>query len=242
MDKTAQKFRSILTQFSWDTKLIQWLHGVLVDNLSLDYLAEYLDILQTLKTKIPTLIDRMITLSTSASTSEMVNAEALNLLLKRPWDPFATSVHPSKIKKPPPSIFPIFIVVPSGPPGSSLCPHRLKSFLSMLSGIGKVVSVNPPAELNVSVEEYTEKMLCCTKAKVAEVITGLCDKPVYLMGWGNGSVVAAMVSLEMSVSGVICLGFPMYALTGTRLDVEDPLHGLRQPTMFVIGDRATNNW
>jgi regulatory NSL complex subunit 3 len=46
LDLTAQRVRQALTKICWDGKLTQWLHAVLIDNLSLEYLAIYLDVLQ----------------------------------------------------------------------------------------------------------------------------------------------------------------------------------------------------
>lgn len=46
IDRTAQRLRTLLTKVSWDSKLTQWLHEILKDNLSWEYLASYLDILQ----------------------------------------------------------------------------------------------------------------------------------------------------------------------------------------------------
>jgi len=43
---TAQRISHILTSVSWDCKLTQWLHGILNDNLSWEYLAAYMDVLQ----------------------------------------------------------------------------------------------------------------------------------------------------------------------------------------------------
>lgn len=46
IDKSVTRFRQLMAGILWDTKIAQWLHVLLLDNLSTSYLGIYLDILQ----------------------------------------------------------------------------------------------------------------------------------------------------------------------------------------------------
>jgi len=66
-----------------------------------------------------------------------ISADALNLLLKKPWDPFSPVVHHNKLKKL--ACNPVFLYIPCG--SLSICPSsvkRFKNLCTMLSALGKV--------------------------------------------------------------------------------------------------------
>ncbi|WAR22154.1 KANL3-like protein [Mya arenaria] len=177
VDKTAKR----------NPKLMQWLHGVLLDNLGTQALAIYLEVLQTLRTK-----------------------------KKLPGNP-------------------LILVAPSGPTGpNSPQTKRMRYWNNQLMGLGKVIPVMMHminTGSGVSIAQCLEHMIVALKSHFV-------NRPIVLLGWNIGALVACHVALQESVSAIVCLGFPYTGVGGGRGDADDQLLDCRTPTLFVIGQHA----
>lgn len=234
IDKTARRIRHAFAGIQWDTKLTQWLHGVLIDNLSQPLLAAYLDVIQVLKSKIPGLIEKMI--SPALLKCPATSAEALELLLKRPWNPTVSTLQHHKLKKLPGN--PLLVVIPNGPSGfGSIQSHtrRSRMWQTQLSHLGKVIQVIVHSSPTSPVAQCLENMISAARTKVIELRGQHPNRPIVLIGWNVGALVACHVSQIEHVTANVCLGFPHTSVSGPKGDVDDPILENKTPTLFVIG-------
>ena len=149
VDKTAKRVRALLASVMWDSKVTQWLHKTLVENLPRNYLVCYVDVLQRLRSKVPALVDKMVAVKTPEAPGLGVGGgdvarEGLRLLLKRPWDPSLNLVSQQKLKKLPKN--PIIVLTSSACPNDpwTTTSRRMKLWNSFFSAMGRTVSIPMP--------------------------------------------------------------------------------------------------
>lgn len=167
----------------------------------------------------------MVARPTTAARASAAAPEALSMLLRRPWDPVAPFLSQHKPKRLPGS--PLLVVCPGGPRpsqgwGSWGGLPRGKLWTSQLSVLGKLVSVNPvtPASPQASLTQVLEAMVAAVRAKLLELKSHFSSRPIILIGWMVGALVACQVSLLESVTAVVCLGFPLVGLNGSRVCIS----------------------
>lgn len=236
LDKSARRFRTIMASIAWKQKLVHWLHNTLLEVLEVNYLVAYIDILQTLKKKIPTLVERMI----SIPASNKINPDALKLLLKKPWDPASTGLTCYKPRRLPGNPL-IVIVPPYGQNGNSTDQSRkVQRWLPYLSQIGNVIPVttNNVTSSKITAITSLEYMLSSTRAKLSELKSDYVGRPIILFGLNSGSALACQVALVDQVAAVICMGFPLNTVEDKRGQPDDTLLNLSVPALFVIGQHA----
>ncbi|XP_074643172.1 KAT8 regulatory NSL complex subunit 3-like [Tubulanus polymorphus] len=240
VDKTARRIRHALASVSWEPKLTQWLHRMLIEYLSQPLLATYLDVLQTLKAKVPSFIEKMIESSLNPSVSGKTSTDALSLLLKRVWDPVTCNLS-TKSQRLPGN--PLLVIAPSGPV-QNVNTRRNRFWNSQLSNLGKVIPVmmhnlgnNNGAGLHVS--QCLENIVGAVKTKIMELKGHFPQRPLVLIGWNIGALVALHVSLSEMVAAIVCLGMPFNGIDGGRGGIDDPILDTRAPTLYVHGQNST---
>ncbi|KAL1508927.1 hypothetical protein ABEB36_003746 [Hypothenemus hampei] len=239
IDKSVQRARRLFNTVSYDRKLIYWLHQLLLDNLNQKNLASYLDILQTLKAKLPKFVDKLINNTGSVTRSGHLNNENLNSILKKPWDPLEASLNQDKPKKLPSN--PIIVLMPCSP----VLSKRNQKWFSLLSNLGQVMSVPTnfgSASHRMTMTNCIDQMFSFARGRIQEVRENFPGRNIILAGIGVGATLALQVAHVENVFCVIALGFSMLTADGKRGEPDDSLLELQCPVLFIIGQCSSTTF
>lgn len=142
IEKSVSRMRAALASVHWDVKLTSWLHHLVMAHLPQNYMVSYIDILQTLKRKIPALVDKMLYPKPVEMHKEYVSA-----IMKKPWTPAMvtkTRTLPSN---------PIIVVISSAVCSTTMLP-RDKRWMELLSTLSSVESVLVKSQVNYSLKNH----------------------------------------------------------------------------------------
>ncbi|XP_034245123.1 KAT8 regulatory NSL complex subunit 3 [Thrips palmi] len=237
VDKSSRRVRALFASISWDLKLTQWLHATLIDSLSARYLSSYFNILQNLKNKVPTLVDKMMSVTTSLGRTGLSSNEGISHLIKRVWDPATSGLSRFRLRKLPAN--PIIVIVPSGPGKAYKQSSRSTYWTTHLSALGTVVTVYT-GQVNgkTTLSSCLDQLLTTTRTKISELKADCPGRPIILVGWNTGAALACQISMMDSVTAVVCLGFPLCTVEGIRGEPDDNIYSMRCPILFVIGQNS----
>lgn len=230
-EKSASRFRQAMASVHWDRKLTQWLHSLLCTHLPPHYMTSYIAMLQSLKKRVPTLVDKLLFDQPGVELSPAY----LNTIMQQPWEPNVKS----KLRPlPRPSVI---IVVPSTPCSTGPSP-RQKRWCELLGALAQVqpiyVDLSNVAKRLQSMEHTATQLTAITRAKIQEVRKKMPEYQIILVGFGLGASVAIQAALVHKVNSVVCIGFAYNTICGSRGNADDRVLNITTPILFVVGDNA----
>ncbi|EDV56085.2 KAT8 regulatory NSL complex subunit 3 isoform X2 [Drosophila erecta] len=229
-DKSAARFRKLLASVAWESRITQWIHALLMEHLSPSYMASYLDIMQTLKTKLPTLVDKML-FGRPLNNSQ----ELLAPVMKKRWEP--NILHKARQL----THNAIMVVLPTMPT-SGTTSDRMQKWSQSLGTITQVVQISLPNTNNrignQNLDQVSETIVSLTRVKINELRTDNPSRGIILVGFNAGAALALQVALSESVACVVCLGFAYNTMRGPRGTPDDRMLDIKAPILFVIGQNS----
>ncbi|XP_030388585.1 uncharacterized protein LOC115634813 isoform X2 [Scaptodrosophila lebanonensis] len=233
VDKSSSRMRRALASIAWEPRTTQWLHALLMENLPPTYMASYLDIMQTLKTKLPTLTDKML-FSRPLNNSQ----ELLAPVMKKKWDPV---IMPKSRHLPHNAIM---VVLPSMPTTTQV-PERMQRWYKALANITQVVQITLPNSNDrigrQNLDQVAETIVSLTRVRIHELRTENPNRGIILIGFNAGAALALQVAMSESVACVICMGFAYNTLRGPRGAPDDRLLDIKAPILFIIGQNSARS-
>ncbi|KAH8355137.1 hypothetical protein KR093_006607 [Drosophila rubida] len=233
VDKSSSRMRRALASVAWEPRTTQWLHALLMEHLPPSYMASYLDIMQTLKSKLPTLTDKML-FSRPLNNSQ----ELLAPVMKKRWEPeiLAKSRHLAHNA--------IMVALPTMPTSGPV-PDRMQNWYQSLATITQIVQITLPNSNDrigrQNLDQVAETIVSLTRVRIHELRTENPNRGIILIGFNAGAALALQVAMSESVACVICMGFAYNTLRGPRGAPDDRLLDIKAPILFVIGQNSARS-
>ncbi|KAL7736447.1 hypothetical protein ACLKA6_019653 [Drosophila palustris] len=233
VDKSSSRMRRALASVAWEPRTTQWLHALLMEYLPPSYMASYLDIMQTLKSKLPTLTDKML-FSRPLNNSQ----ELLAPVMKKRWQPEILAKSRQLTHNA------IMVAVPTMPTTGPV-PERMQNWYQALASITQIVQITLPNSNDrigrQNLDQVAETIVSLTRVRIHELRTENPNRGIILIGFNAGSALALQVAMSESVACVICMGFAYNTLRGPRGAPDDRLLDIKAPILFVIGQNSARS-
>lgn len=232
-DKSVARMRLALASVHWNTELTQWLNSIMFTYLPPTYMASYLDILQSLRAKVPTLVDKML-----AGRPASFNQDYLQAVMKRPW---GANV-PTKSRKLP-GQSPIIVIVPSTLNSTGQQPPpRMKRWFSLLGTMASTAPIQHTVpKSSQTLESITEQLIAITRSKIQDLRNEMPNRHIILVGFNTGAAIALQVALAETVSSIVCMGFAFNTVKGTRGAPDDRILDITTPVLFILGENSARS-
>ncbi|XP_031629078.1 KAT8 regulatory NSL complex subunit 3-like [Contarinia nasturtii] len=232
IDKSVARMRLVLASVHWNTDLTQWLNLIMFTYLPPTYMASYLDILQSLRVKVPTLVDKML-----AGRPASFNQDYLQAITKRPW---GANV-PTKSRKLP-GQSPIIVIIPATLNSTTQQPSpRMKRWFSLLGTMASTAPIQHPVRPSQSLESITEQLIAITRSKIQDLRNEMPNRHIILVGINTGAAIALQVALVENVSSIVCMGFAYNTVKGQRGAPDDKILEITTPVLFILGENSARS-
>lgn len=232
VDKSVARMRLAFASVHWNTDLTQWLNSIMFSYLPPTYMASYLDILQSLRAKVPTLVDKML-----AGRPASFNQDYLQAITKRPW---GANV-PTKQRKLP-GQSPIIVIIPSTLNSTTQQPSpRMKRWFSLLGTMASTAPIQHIMRSSQTLESVAEQLIAITRSKIQDLRNEMPNRHIILVGINTGAAIALQVALVEPVSSIVCMGFAFNTVKGTRGSPNDRVLEVTTPVLFILGENSARS-
>ncbi|VDN90986.1 unnamed protein product [Brugia pahangi] len=248
MVKNAHRLRDKVLLFTKDQREnAKWAHQILLKHLAVPMLATYIDLLRFCKTIGRYLLNFLLEQSDTDKVLNKMNICIQDFISEKVLDPQTVAICKTlTVRKRHAKNICLLTVSPTFTHAEYRSRSRSHEYMFrvLLPNVAdrvEPIRLNLPATQDISICEAVDHCIRLVSRRVVEVHRKYPDLKIVLVGWGTSCVINHQVVQCMpNVSAIINFAFPMKTADGPRGDVDDDILLTYCPTLFVVGDQATD--